>query len=317
MKKTYLLILILFSFSQCQMNEDSITFEDEIFAEEPSLLSKTEATDYRGGIYISSFKDEILGDVSEENKMLSWLEQNNISVLHINKLKQILSDAELADKLQIFMKRVSVDYPDISVSFEVGNATCLDLIKEFIDTYNVVPSGIVTEIEFWNSNSSYIEFTETARAMDKLKKIYKIEFDREFYVGPIKNNEGIDKLKRITDYLIANAETIYLTNYSAYPFTLYNSESPYSLSYKLKILAQSAKTKNKQVNVVIVYNLDNTSSDPNIYEYFDVLGENKQFADAHLEFLNELNTFNLENREWINMKGYEIFKYEEAILARP
>ena len=84
-----MILLFLCIFHSCHV--DTEPPEDEVSNEitENNFSSKN-ASYIRGGIYISSFKDEVLGNITEENSLLNWLMTNNTKTLHIYKMKQIL-----------------------------------------------------------------------------------------------------------------------------------------------------------------------------------------------------------------------------------
>lgn len=322
-----LIIIILFSFLNCQVNELD-------FHEDEQQLKKTEADigyqkmPVHRGIYIDDFlTGSILGNIPEENKLISWCLQNNFNQIYLYNIHGILLNPTKKVELDAFVEKVHSLYPKkMHVTFVSGGMTSLNNTIQYHKDYHNHPKGVVSEIEFWNSGGSFTTFKAWMNQLDNLKSAIPFGYltplnpnlKKRFYIGKIKDNEGIYTNEQVAEHLVINHDEIFLANYHTEAYNLSASEAPNSIKNRLRLLAETGYNLNKKVNIVILFNVNTASEAADIYNYFDVTAGNHEFHEAFESFMTDfLNATDIPYKDFLKMKGYGIYKYSEAKAARP
>lgn len=113
-------------------------------------------------------------------------------------------------------------------------------------------------------------------------------------------------------------DEIFLTNYHSDAWNLSGSTAENSIVNKLNLLAQAGLELNKEVNIVILFNVYQMSPSPEIWDYFATTGMDNEFENAYVEWSTEYNaSTDISNKEFLNIKGFGIYRYSDAINARP
>lgn len=75
---------------------------------------------------------------------------------------------------------------------------------------------------------------------------------------------------------------------------------------------------NKEVNVVILFNVYQSSPSPEIWDYFATTGMNNEFENAFVEWSADYDaSTDITNKSYLNIKGFGIYRYTDAKLSRP
>ena len=69
--------------------------------------------------------------------------------------------------------------------------------------------------------------------------------------------------------------------------------------------------------VVILFIVNTSSGDPNIFNYFDVSSGNHEFMDAYNNFMTGYEAATIDHKDHLDIIGYQIYRYSNAKLARP
>ena len=140
---------------------------------------------------------------------------------------------------------------------------------------------------------------------------------RQFYIGKIKD-PGLPPSLTIAKELVTHHDEIFLTNYHSDAWNLSGSTSENSIVNKLNLLAQAGMELNKEVNIVILFNVYQMSPSPEIWDYFATTGMDNEFENAYVEWSTDYNaSTDISNKEFLNIKGFGIYRYSDAINARP
>ena len=113
----------------------------------------------------------------------------------------------------------------------------------------------------------------------------------------------------IAKQIINNSDEVFLVNYYA---NAYNFNTG-GMQGKLQELANEAANIHLSSNVVILFNVNQASSDPNIFGYC----EDNEFGEAFDNFMIGYDAASIANKDMLNVIGYQFFKYSEAKIARP
>ncbi|MFC4634488.1 hypothetical protein ACFO3O_11255 [Dokdonia ponticola] len=74
----------------------------------------------------------------------------------------------------------------------------------------------------------------------------------------------------------------------------------------------------REVIIVILFNVYQMSPSPEIWDYFTTTGMDHEFEDAFTEWSAEYNTStDITNKEYLKIKGFGIYRYSDAKNARP
>lgn len=278
------------------------------------------------GIYINNFvSDGILGNVIKEDSLLDWCTYNDFNNVYLYNIGSALSSG-MQVELDAFVSKAHNLDTSISVTFvSAGFGTSFTNIELYHDNYSNIPRGIVSEIEFWNGSKSYdVDFAPWISKLNSLKFdtvtmdsiVRNSNIIRRFYIGKIKNG-GEPVSLGIAETLVINHDEIFLTNYHSNGYNLSTSSSENSIRNKLVLLGEAGYNLGKKVNVVILFNVRQDSPAPNIWSYFDKNGDNNKFSNAYNSFYFDfLEADDIDYKEYINLKGYGIYRHSDAIEAR-
>lgn len=321
---TTLLILVLFNSCQENENTDIIPQANTKNFINPSTPS---SNSIHKGIYINNFlHDGILGNETKENELLNWCYTQGFNNIYLYNIGAILS-GNSKQFLNPFVEKAHNYLGGINVTFvSAGFGTSFTNIENYHDDYINLPKGIVSEIEFWNGGKDY-----NSHYLPWINKLNSLKLDipsnastprnpnviKRFYIGKIKNSGQAPSLA-IAKELVTHHDEIFLANYHSNAYNLSNSSSQNSIKNKLRLLALAGKELNKTVNIVILFNVNQSSSAPQIWNYFSVNHGNHTFEDAYTNFLSDFTaTQDIANKQYLNLKGYGIYRYSDAKSARP
>ncbi len=314
--RTFIYLIIvshLFFFTSCDDDDETISI---------GLLAE------HRGVYINDFYNAgILGNSTLEDNLLAWVDENDFTDIYLYNVGAILADG-LDNDLRNFVKKTHNQSSHVRVSFvSAGFGDSFTEIEEYHDgRKDSRPDGIVSEIEFWNGSMNFAD--DYAPWIDKVNDLkftvppgqtvpLNPGITKQFYIGKIKD-PGILPSLVIAKELVINHDEIFLTNYHTNAWQLSSSTAENSIKNKLNLLAQAGLELNKIVNIVILFNIYQMSPSPQIWNYFATTGSNKEFENAYVEWLNEYqSSIDINNKEFLNIKGFGIYRYSDAKLARP
>ncbi|RNC87285.1 MAG: hypothetical protein ED556_07665 [Winogradskyella sp.] len=280
------------------------------------------------GIYINDFYTAgILGNSVLEDNLIDWIDVNDFTDVYLYNIGAALGDG-LDNDLRIFVDKAHDAMPYLRVSFiSAGFGDSFTEIEHYHDgRRDSRPDGILSEIEFWNSGMDYA--SNYAPWIDKVNDLkftpppgetvpLNPGVTRQFYIGKIKD-PGLPPSLTIAKELVTHHDEIFLTNYHTDAWELSSSTAENSIVNKLNLLSQAGMELNKEVNIVILFNVNQTSASPEIWDYFSTTGMNNEFEDAYVEWFNDYDaSTDITNKAYLNIKGFGIYRYTDAILARP
>ncbi len=300
-------------FCSCDDDDDSISI---------GLLAE------HRGVYINDFYNGgILGDSTLEDNLLAWIDENDFTDIYLYNIGAALG-AEYDNELRAFIKKAHNQDPYVRVSLvSAGFGDSFTDIEDYHDgRKDSRPDGIVSEIEFWNGTMNF-----TNDYVPWINKVNDLKFTpppgevaplnagitRQFYIGKIKD-PGLPPSLTIAKELVTHHDEIFLTNYHSDAWNLSSSTAENSIVNKLNLLAQAGMELNKEVNIVILFNVYQMSPSPEIWDYFATTGMDNEFENAYVEWSTDYNaSTDISNKEFLNIKGFGIYRYSDAINARP
>jgi hypothetical protein len=191
----------------------------------------------------------------------------------------------------------------INVALIASNSTIAANEYKFFQAYKNEFPAITTEYEFWNEGKSYFEFKEQLRQM-----AFMPDLKKQVYFSQFRDGEGIvTDEATIAQRVVGSSDRIFLVNYSDKAYNLSGSTLG-----KLKKLALAAKQVGKVADIVILFNVNKDSSDPNIYDYYAAHG-----AGMFDTFKDWYTSTQFANKAHLNLIGYQLYKYSLALSARP
>ena len=280
------------------------------------------------GIYIDDFYHSgILGNNTLEDDLLAWIDKNDFTDIYLYNIGAALG-AGLDNDLRNFVDKAHDQMPYVRVTFvSAGFGDSFTEIEEYHDgRKDSRPDGIVSEIEFWNGTMNFT--TNYAPWIDKVNDLkftpppgqitpLNPGITRQFYIGKIKD-PGMPPSLTIAKELVTHHDEIFLTNYHTDAWHLSSSTAENSIINKLNLLAQAGMELNKTVNVVILFNVNQSSASPEIWNYFATTGMNNEFENAFVTWHGEYDASTaITNKAFLNIKGFGIYRYSDAKLARP
>jgi hypothetical protein len=280
------------------------------------------------GIYINDFYNAgILGNPTLEDNLLAWVDENDFTNIYLYNIGAALGDG-LDNDLRNFVKKAHNQSSYVRVSFvSAGFGDSFTEIEGYHDgRKDSRPDGVVSEIEFWNGTMNFADnYAPWINKVNDLK--FTVPFGqtvplnpgitKQFYIGKIKDPGMIPSLT-IAKELVTHHDEIFLTNYHSNAWQLSSSTAENSIINKLNLLAQAGMELNKEVNIVILFNVYQMSPSPQIWNYFATTGTNKEFEDAFVEWSNEYqSSTDITNKEFLKIKGFGIYRYSDAKLAKP
>ncbi|SCY02538.1 hypothetical protein SAMN05192588_0785 [Nonlabens sp. Hel1_33_55] len=306
-------ILTLLLFASCDEDDDTISI---------GLLAE------HRGVYINDFYTAgILGNDALEDDLLAWVDVNDFTDIYLYNIGDALGDG-LDDDLRAFVNKAHNEDPYVKVSFvSAGFGDSFSEIEGYHDgRKDSRPDGIVSEIEFWNGTMNFTDNYEPW--IDRLNDLkftpppgqpvpLNPGVTRQFYIGKIKD-PGLPPSLAIAKDLVLNHDEIFLTNYHTDAWNLSGSIEENSIVNKLNLLAQAGLELNQQVNIVILFNVNQSSLAPEIWNYFAETAMDHEFEEAFVEWSNDYQaSTDITNKEFLNIKGFGIYRYTDALNARP
>ncbi len=276
------------------------------------------------GIYINNFvTDGILGNALKEDSLINWCLHQDFNNMYLYNIGSALSSG-MQVELDSFVHKAN--NLSLEVTFvSAGFGTSFDNIVTYHEDYPNIPQGIVSEIEFWNGAGDYdADYVPWLERLDSLKFIppsgesspLNPDIQKRFYIGKIKN-PGQPPSISIAEDLISHHDEIFLTNYHSDAYNLSTSSSENSIRNKLSLMAEAAKNLEKEVNVVILFNVRQDSPAPNIWSYFSEDNADHDFRAGYEKWYHDfLNASDIDNKEYINLKGYGVYRWTDAKEAR-
>ncbi len=313
MKYSTTILLTLILFCSCDDDDNSISV---------GLLAE------HRGVYINDFYHAgILGNSTLEDDLLAWVDENDFTDIYLYNIGAALGDG-LDNNLRAFVNKAHNQDPYVSVSFvSAGFGDSFTEIEEYHDgRKDSKPDGIVSEIEFWNGSMNFTD--DYVPWIDKVNDLkftpppgqiapLNADITRQFYIGKIKD-PGMPPSLTIAKELVMHHDEIFLTNYHTDAWQLSSSTAENSIVNKLNLLAQAGMELNKTVNIVILFNVYEMSPSPEIWDYFATTGMNNEFENAFVEWAAEYDeSTDITNKEFLNLKGFGIYRYSDAKNARP
>ena len=280
------------------------------------------------GVYIDDFYNGgILGNSVLEDELLAWVDENDFTDIYLYNIGAALGDG-LYNELHAFVDKAHNQDPYVRVSFvSAGFGDSFTDIEEYHDgRKDSGPDGIVSEIEFWNGTMNFVD--DYAPWIDKVNDLkftpppgevapLNGDITRQFYIGKIKD-PGQPPSLTIAKELVMHHDEIFLTNYHTDAWQLSGSTLENSIVNKLNLLAQAGMELNKQVNIVILFNVYQMSASPEIWDYFSTTGMDNEFENAFVEWGAEYDaSSDITNKEFLNLKGFGIYRFSDAKNARP
>jgi hypothetical protein len=311
----YSITILLGLFLLCSCDEDDNSISVGLLAE-------------HRGVYINDFyTGGILGNNTLEDELLAWVDENDFTDIYLYNIGAALA-AGLDDDLRAFVDKAHNQDPYVKVSFvSAGYGDSFTQIEEYHDgRKDNRPDGIVSEIEFWNDSMTFVDDYEPW--IDKLNDLkftpppgeitpLNADLTRQFYIGKIKD-PGLPPSLTIAKELVTHHDEIFLTNYHNDAWQLSGSTEENSIVNKLNLLAQAGMELNKEVNIVILFNVYQMSPSPEIWNYFATTDMDNEFEDAFVEWGAEFDESTaITNKEFLNLKGFGIYRYSDAKDARP
>jgi len=276
------------------------------------------------GVYINNFvTDGILGNTLKEDSLLNWCLNQDFNQMYLYNIGSALSSG-LQVELDSFVHKAN--NLSLEVTFvSAGFGTSFDNIVAYHEAYTHIPQGIVSEIEFWNGSGDYdTDYVPWLSRLDSLKFVppsgetepLNPDVQRRFYIGKIKN-PGQPPSITIAEDLLTHHDEIFLTNYHCDAYNLSTSSSENSIRNKLSLLAQAAKNLEVEVNIVILFNVRQDSPAPNIWSYFSEGNDDHDFRAGYEKWYHDfLNASDIDHKEYINLKGYGVYRWTDAKEAR-
>ena len=278
------------------------------------------------GVYINNFvTDGYLGNALKEDSILNWAVRHDFNNIYLYNIGSALSSG-LQEELDSFVNKAHNWEIPIAITFvSAGFGTSFSNIELYHDDYANIPDGIVSEIEFWNGTKTYADdFAPWIAKMNSLKYdtvtvdsiIRNPSLSRRFYIGKVKNGGEPPSLE-IAENLVINHDEIFLTNYHSNAYNLSTSTSENSIRNKLSLLGEAGHNLEQKVNIVILFNVRQDSPAPQIWDFFDEEDQDQYFKQAYESFYKDfLEAEDIDYKNYLNLKGYGIYRYTDAVEAR-
>lgn len=339
MKKIILVVLMFVALVSCNNNEEELLVErsnvettnEEIYTL-ADTLTLSPVVQERGsrikhrGIYINNFEDDILGQAKEENDLLKWCRENNINQISLYNISNILNDTDKTNRLQWFVMKAHYFFR-LKVFFVAASETAVSKIENYQKTvclWSAKCDGVITEYEFWNNgvnNENYSYYKNNLLLpLSKAKHNRSKKLKHNLYVyrfqdagGEYSNEEVLtDVVSHLKTNKKSNLVLVYYKNNAQY----FPADETSSYYQRYQRLANEAAKQQTKVNVMVLYMLreDVTTS---LYSYFATDGMNHDFQTAFENFKEGFENSNIENKKYINLVGYQLYRHSDAEKARP
>lgn len=245
-------------------------------------------------MYVSKADDIInkvpplmFGDING-NILLKWADDHNFNYLILYGISGELNvnEAAFTPKLAAFIKKAHEDY-NIDISINVASTTSAGRMEDFLNSATVMADASMRfdalhyEAEYWNPSSGIVFDDGTADDYEsQLTAIYNLcqsnGVDCETYIGNPTHGpdtgswnpnpadpDNIQGQAEI-DHINQHTDRIYVAYYKWTPFSP-SGNIFQSKKYRFGFLQNSAY----QSNIVVLFNSNNSSSDPHMYDWLD------------------------------------------------
>jgi hypothetical protein len=310
MKNKFLVLygLLIIGFTMCKKDSNCVKEQER---QAPSAPSDERTGGPDAALYVNDFST-ILGNTNKEDSLLNWCLAQGFTQINLYNIGTILGSGTTKTQLDNFVGKAHGVTYGIAVGFIAAGSTTANNIDTYCTNYTNKPDYIVSEYEFWNGANSFATFSSLVSAMTTVYNNTSPAVGRGLYVSQFVDAAAVSGTATIVQSLINNSETIFLVNYSNNAYNLSGT-----LTNKLQAIANEANGLSKVADIVILFNVNTGSSDPNIYNYFSTSGSNHPFVDAYNNLINDYNNSAITNKASLNIKGYAIYRYSNARLARP
>lgn len=252
------------------------------------------------GLYVDKAAD-IIGQRSQEAILLNWCNDNNINEISLYDSATMIDNKATAKQLNDFIGRAKVS--DINVALIASNAVIAANEYKHYQGYSNKFSAITTEYEFWNEGKSYTVFKEQLKQMVGMTGLKS-----QVYFSQFRDGAGIvTDEATIAQRMVLGSDRILLANYSTKAYNLSGSTLG-----KLKKLALAAKQIGVVQDIVILFNVNKDSADPNVYDHYAANG-----GGIYDCFKAQYDAAVFSNKSHLNLIGYQLYKYSSAKAARP
>lgn len=312
MRKLLSIFFLILLYSCSKKNDDFYTLSpsNESSVNQQSSYRISTIAQYRG-LYVDGM-DYIVGDTSKENKLLRYCVKYNFNAISLYDNRQIFIN-NWNTKLSKFIKKskqspyniVSVasirNYysefspykTDYSTVYFNNNRT--DTLSKF-NAYNL-------ESEWWNEpdeNLAFTNYTKTLKYMYSKSRLKIPIVKSELYIGWLTPNKRVYQ----AGILIDNTDRILVHDYELTPNYLY-------LKTRLDTLGYVAKSKNKIIQVIIIFSSESTNNNSFHNNFMGDYYLTHTFQNSYDDIVNQymLSTTYSKYGAYVNIIGYQIFTY--------
>ncbi|CAL2092806.1 hypothetical protein [Tenacibaculum sp. 190524A02b] len=324
--KFFIVVLLL---NSCNKNEPFSTLENTT-RESLSLdllrtNTSTDAIAHRG-IYINGFRDSILGDSIKETYLLDWCAVNNFNEITLYTVSAILNNSSETIQLANFVNKAHTNY-NLDVSFAAVSKEVIEKIVTYqnsqVNTLNKA-DGIFSEYEFWNYNDPDTNFEYFDRVLTKTLQQTNTAmgegWEENIYVKNFIDSGDRYSEKRVITKIVNYLRTgdnnrlalvNYRTNAQNFP-----SSSTSSYYQTFEAIANAAAKRKKVTNVIVLF-MTREDRTPTLFDYFATAGQNNDFDSAFISFKQGFLNSAIANKQYINLMGYQIYRYSDSKKAKP
>ncbi|CAL2107482.1 conserved hypothetical protein [Tenacibaculum sp. 190524A02b] len=326
--KTFIVVLLL---SSCNKNEPFSTLENSNstpYSKKKVIKIDTSSAIQHRGIYINGFRDSILGDSIKETYLLNWCNLNKFNEITLYTVNAILNgnNSEEIENLANFINRAHVGY-NLDVSFSAVGKEAIENIRDYQTSQSNVlnrADGIFSEYEFWNPNDIDANFKYfdkvLTKTLNKTNRDMGEGWEENIYVKDFTDSGGEYSEKRVITKIVnylrsGDNNRIGLVNYrsNAQNFPSSSTSSYYQTFEKIADIA----AKRKKVTNVIVLFMTREDRTPTLFDYFATAGQNNDFDSAFISFKQGFLNSAIANKQYINLMGYQIYRYSDSKKAKP
>jgi hypothetical protein len=312
-------IVSVITFSSCSKTEiptPANPSRNAAVSTQTVILQPPVARRVYAGLYVNDF-DQILGNQVAEDTLLAWSKRQGFNVLSLYKIRDILLNSQQNALAAFCTKARSATY-GIDISFVAASASTANSESGYYQSRSVVSerqSYMLTEYEFWNSGNSFATFSTIMSAFTNARNLSTTpKINRQAYVSQYKDAANLSTHDTvIARQILDQMEYIVQVNYTN---NAYNWSG--TLENRLQSVATAAFNKGITARVIILFNCNYNSTDPNIYSYFSTTGSNQPFVNAFNTIKSAFNAnTTITNKNRVSLVGYQIYRYTEARQARP
>ena len=314
-------LLIVGLLYSCNQEEIITSFDRD--QTEVQVTSRSSSFEHRG-IYVNDFRTSILGDIAEEDYLLEWCDHHNFNRMTLYNISAILDDPAETDLLEDFMEKANLDYPHIRINFVVSSADAISEVDDYClsNPVSLHPHGVATEYEFWNDPWNYTTYDDMLNDIEILTDAGHSGWKNQLYISRFEDAAEVvsdeDVLKQViigVDEIHPNKTRILLVNYRPNAYNFFG-EGTGSYNRLVDMAGEAESQGLNHLSVVILFNVNYLSGDPDIFDYFDEEGGDHAFEDAMLNFKEGFDAADFPNKNKIRLRGYQIYRYTQAREAR-